>query len=55
MNQYDQQAQDFLTQTGTTLEKEFVKYAFYFPDDKEKRNIWSITMNNKNHSYTFTY
>lgn len=55
MNQYDQQAQDFLTQTGTTLEKEFMKYAFYFPDDKEKRNIWSITMNNKNHSYTFTY
>jgi len=55
MNQYDQQAQDFLTQTGTTIKKEFVKYDLYFPDDKEKRNIRSITMNNKHHSYTFTY
>lgn len=55
MNQYDQQAIDFLRKSGTTIKKEFVKYDLYFPDDKEKRNIWSITMNNKNHSYTFTY
>ena len=47
MNQYDQQAQDFLTQTGTTIKKEFVKYGLYFTNDKEKRNIWSITMTNK--------
>ena len=55
MNQYDQQAIDFLRKSSTTIKKEFVKYDLYFPDDKEKRNIRSITMNNNHHSYTFTY
>lgn len=54
MNEYDQQAADFLEVTGTTITKEFVKYDIYFQGEKEKRNIRSITLKNKRGSYTFS-
>lgn len=54
-NEYDLQAEKFLHDTGTTLEKKFLKYDVYFAGDKDKRNIREITMQNKHHKYTFTY
>lgn len=52
---YIKQAQDFLDETNTTLTLEFKEYNTYFPKDKEKRNIWNVTLENKCHRYTFTF
>ena len=48
MNNYEQQAADFLKSTNTTIEKVFNRLDFYFTDDKEKGNIWDITIKNEN-------
>lgn len=55
MSEYDIQAQDFLDKTGTTITKEFVEYRKYFHFDKEPRNVWSITMKNREWEYTFEF
>ena len=52
---YEQQAQEFLTATGTTMKAEFMKYDKYFNDDKEPRNIWHITLQNARHKYAFKF
>ena len=55
-NDYQKQADDFLKATGTTFKAKFYKYGKYFPDDKEKRNIYKITLKRKDvGSYTFTF
>lgn len=55
MNEYDNQAQDFLVKTGTTITKKFVGYKKYFHNDEEPRNVWSITMKNVEWKYTFEF
>lgn len=55
MTDYQKQAQDFLTKTGTTIKKEFDRYGKHFDDDKYDRNIWTITISNKYHTYTFKF
>lgn len=55
MSEYDIQAQDFLEKTGTTITKEFVDYKKYPHNDKEPRNVWSITIKNKEWEYTFEF
>lgn len=55
MNEYETQAQEFLTKTWTTIKKEFKVYWIHFKWDTEKRNIWSITLTKGNRSYTFDY
>lgn len=52
---YEQQATDFLKATNTTFKTEFVEYAPFFPDDKEARNIWKITLQNVQHKYIFKF
>jgi len=44
MNNYKKQAQDFLNQTQTTFKAEFIKNDFHFDGDKEKRDIYKITL-----------
>lgn len=44
MNNYEKQAQDFLNQTQTTFKAEFIKNDFHFDGDKEKRDIYKITL-----------
>lgn len=44
---YNKQAEQFLTETGTTFKAELVGHDKYFPDDKESRDIYQITLERK--------
>ncbi|MEG2621377.1 MAG: hypothetical protein RSC06_00630, partial [Clostridia bacterium] len=44
MTDYDQMAEDFLRKTRTVICKEFIGVKTHFEDDKEKRNVWKITI-----------
>lgn len=52
MNEYDQQAADFLNKTKTRLLIKFLRYGRYFDDDKEARLIFEFTLSRGNRSYT---
>jgi hypothetical protein len=55
INEYEKQANDFLEKTKTTFKAEFLKYDFHFDGDKDKRNIFKITLSNKNGKYFFNF
>ena len=40
MTEYEIQAQNFLDDTGTTMQVEFIKYGKHFDNDKENRDIY---------------
>ena len=52
---YNKQAIDFLNATSTSFEAKFKDHDFYFPDDKEQRDIYRITLKNKLHTYRFNF
>lgn len=52
MNDYEQQAIDFLESTGTKLELLHIAYDKYFYDDKERRDIYKFTLTRGKRSYT---
>jgi len=52
MNDYEKQALDFLTDTGTTLDILWSECRPYFPGDKEERNVYEFTLRNKNGEYS---
>lgn len=52
---YNKQAIDFLNATSTSFDVAFKKHDFYFPDDKEQRDIFRITLKNKLHTYRFNF
>lgn len=54
-NDYLKQANDFLTKTNTTFKCEFVKNDFYFAGDKEKRDIYKITLSRGGRKYSFNF
>ena len=39
---YEQQANDFLSKTNTTIKIDFLKYGSHFAGEKEKRNIYKV-------------
>jgi hypothetical protein len=47
MSEYTDQAEAFLTKHGLTFRAVFVEYAPYFPDDKEPRNVYTLTLSAK--------
>lgn len=55
INEYDQQAIDFLEKTGVKFKAIFKKYDYHFTGDTEKRNIFEITLSNKNNSFSFNF
>jgi len=55
MNEYQKQAEDFLKATGSTLKINFLKRGKHFPEDKEERDIYEITLSRNNRSFTFTF
>lgn len=55
MNEYEKQAQDFLDATGTEFSAKFLKYDFYFPNDKQKRDIYEITLKKGERKYIFRF
>jgi hypothetical protein len=52
---YKKQANDFLTKTGVTFNAEFLKNDFHFPGDKDKRDIYKITLTRGTRSYSFDF
>ena len=52
---YEQQANDFLTKTGTTLKVDFLRNDFYFHKDTEKRDIYKCTLIRGERTYSFEF
>lgn len=55
MNEYDEQADKFLKDTGTTINIVFLRNDHFFHDDTETRNIYEITLERNNKSYSFKF
>ena len=55
LNEYDKHANDFLTKTGTTFKAVLLGHMRHFIDDKEKRDVYEITLERKGKSYTFRF
>lgn len=52
---YQKQAQDFLTSTGTELKAEFKRFGKHFEDDKTERFIFKVTIKRGKRSFSFDY
>lgn len=52
---YEQQANDFLSKTNTTIKIEFLKYGSHFTGEKEKRDIYHVTIKRGNRSFSFDF
>jgi len=58
MNEYDKQANDFLTNTGTDFKAEFLRYGKHFisdENDSPNRDIYMITLTKGSRSYSFEF
>lgn len=55
MNEYTQQAKDFLNQTNTTFNAEFLKHGKHFADDKDNRDIYKITLKRGARVFSFNF
>jgi len=54
-SEYDIQAEKFLGDTNTKFKTKYYDYAYYFPQDKEQREIYKVTLRNDKGSYTFKF
>ena len=52
---YEKQANDFLSKTNTVITSQYIKNDFYFEGDKEKRDIYEITIQRENRKIVFTF
>ena len=52
---YQKQATDFLEKTNTTIEIVFSRNGYHFENDKETRDIYTITLKRGARSYTFDF
>lgn len=52
---YQKQGTDFLENTETVFKAEFVKNGFHFYDDKEKRDIYKITLSREGRSFSCNF
>lgn len=48
LNQYEQQAADFLAATNTTYTAEVMEHRKYWPSDKETRDVYKCTLTKGN-------
>ena len=55
MNNYDQQAADFLKKTGTIFKAEYLENDYYFPGDSHQRDIYKILLKRGKKRYTFRF
>ncbi len=54
-NEYDKQAEQFLQDTGTTFKADFLTHGIYFDGDKDKRDIYQITLVQGERFYSFKF
>jgi len=52
---YEQQAIDFLAKTNTAFTAEFLKNGKHFPNDKEVRDIYKITLKRGQRTFSFNF
>lgn len=52
---YEKQANDFLSKTNTVITSKYLKNDFYFEGDKEKRDIYEITIQREKRKIVFTF
>ncbi|MFA5377292.1 MAG: hypothetical protein WC455_16195 [Dehalococcoidia bacterium] len=55
MSDYQKQAQEFLTKTGTKFTAEYLRTGKYFDDDKTERDIYTITLERGSRKFSFTF
>ncbi len=55
MNEYEQKANKFLKNTDTKFKAEFLKNDFHFSDDKNKRDIYLITLKRGEREFKFNF
>ncbi len=55
MNEYDQQAEDFLKSTGAKLTIKYKDTGLYFSDDKSVRDIYTFILRKDGKSYSATF
>jgi len=55
MSEYDIKAEKFLKDTNTEFKAEFKKHDFHFEDDKEKRDIYTITLKRGDRVFIFDF
>ena len=55
ISEYDKKAMNFLEKTNTKFECKFLKNDKYFDDDKEKRDIYEITLTRGERVFKFNF
>lgn len=55
MNEYEKQANDFLSKTGTTFTVKLLGNFPYFDDDKESRDVYQVTLTRGKETYSFKF
>lgn len=55
MSEYETQANNFLAETKTSFNVEFLRNGLYFDDDKDKRDIYNITFKRGEREYKFKF
>jgi len=55
MTDYEEQAKEFLSKTGTEFSTKFLKHGKFFEDDKESRDIYEITLKRGKREYKFKF
>lgn len=55
MSEYEKQAEKFLRDTNTEFKAEFLKHGLHFEDDKDKRDIYLITLKRGEKEYKFNF
>lgn len=54
-SEYQKQANDFLQETGTNFKAVYLKHDYHFVGDKDRRNIYQITLSNDRGRYSFKF
>ena len=52
MNEYEKQANEFLTKHNAKLKIDFLTFGKYFDDDKKSRNIYRFTIKSNGQQYS---
>lgn len=55
MNNYEQQAKEFLISTGVDIKTIFKKNDYHFKGETDKRDIYSVTISRGSRSFTFDF
>lgn len=55
IHDFGKQVDEFMDETGTTIDIKFLKHDKYFFDDEYEVDIYAVTLKNHRHSYKFSF